>query len=110
MLCENDEREPIFLAMGIIAVKMRRMTVRQWIFLWMKIWDDIYHHVDDIKNFAVIYLKHAVLLDTRHVVHLLFEFKENRLFDSQEVLLIRNVVECWARDGGTSLFPQCVSV
>ena len=52
--------------------------------------------------------KKSTLLDTCHIAHLRLEFKEDRLVSSQEILFIRNVVECWARDGGTSPFPQCV--
>ena len=79
-------------------------------FMWMKSWDENCHQVDDIKDFVVVKPKDAMSLDTRHIAHLLFEFKKGRLVASQEVLLIRNVVECWARDGGTSIFPQCVPV
>ena len=61
-------------------------------FMWMKSWDEVFHRVDDIRDFAVINPKNDTLLDTRHIAHLLFEFKEDRLVASQEILLIRNVV------------------
>ena len=67
-------------------------------FIWMKSWDEDFHRVDNIRDFAVINPKYCTLLDTRHIAHLLLEFKEDRLVASQEVLLIKNTVEYWARD------------
>ena len=73
--------------------------------MWMKSIDDISHQVDDIKDFAVINLRHNTLLDTHHLANLLFVFKEDRLVNSMDVLFIKNSVQCWERDGGTLLLP-----
>ena len=67
-------------------------------FMWMKTFDDKYHRVDNIKDFAIINQKHAMLLDTRQLAHLLFVLKEDRLVDSQEVDFIRNIVHAWLDD------------
>ena len=67
-------------------------------FTWMKTFDDKYHRVDNLKDFAIINPNSAMLLDTRHLSHMLFVFKEDRLADSKEVDFIRNIFHAWLND------------
>ena len=64
------------------------------------------HHIENIKDLAIVNPTASILYDKQHLAHMLFVFKENQINESEPLKLIKNLSVWWLNAGSVKLYPQ----
>jgi hypothetical protein len=64
------------------------------------------HHIENIKDIAIVIPMADILYDRQHLAYLLFVLKEKQHNESEPVKLIKNLSIGWLNTGCVEIYPQ----